>query len=117
MSTIRNSVQLIGYLGKEPEIRQLDSGRKVAQVSIATADHFKDKSGEFQKKTQWHNLVAWGHSADYLEKYLHKGSFIGIRGKLSHKTYQDRDGVQKRWTEVIVNEFVPLAQKEKSLPF
>jgi single-strand DNA-binding protein len=117
MSTIRNSVQLIGYLGKEPEIRELDSGRKVGQVSIATADHFKDKSGEFQKKTQWHNLVAWGPAAVFLEKHLHKGSYTGVRGKLSHRTYEDKDGIRKRWTEVIVQEFVPLSPKEKSLPF
>jgi len=117
MSSIRNSVQLIGHLGKEPEIRELQSGTKVGQVSIATSDTFKDKNGELQQRTLWHNLVAWDSRAHFLEKYLHKGSYTGVRGKLSHRTYQGSDGQQKRWTEVIVDEFVNLTPKEKSLPF
>ena len=117
MSTIRNSVQLIGFLGRDPEIRELESGRKRGQVSIATSDTFRDSNGVLQQRTHWHNLVAWGPQATYLEKYLHKGSFTGIRGKLSHRTYQDHEGQQKRWTEVVVREFVPLEPKEKSVPF
>lgn len=117
MSSIRNSIQLIGYLGREPEIRVLNGGRKVGQVSIATSDSFKDDNGEWQQRTQWHNLVAWGYQAEYLEKYLHKGSFIGIRGKLTHRSFESKDGKNNQRTEVIVNEFVPFSQKEKELAF
>jgi single-strand DNA-binding protein len=117
MSSIRNSIQLIGYLGREPEIRTFNSGRKVGQVSIATSERFKDDSGEWQQRTQWHNLVAWGPQADYLEKYLHKGTFIGIRGKLTHRQYEGKDGKKAKRTEVVVNEFVPFSQKEKALAF
>ncbi len=117
MSSIRNSIQLIGNLGGEPEIRELNGGRKFGQVSIATADVFKDDKGEFQQRTQWHNLVAWGPQAEYLEKYLHKGSFIGIRGKLTHRSYESKDGKKTLRTEVVVNEFVPFTSKEKELAF
>lgn len=117
MSSIRNSIQLIGHLGREPEIRVLNSGRKVGQVSIATSDSYKNDNGEWQQRTQWHNLVAWGPQAEYLEKYLHKGTFIGIRGKLTHRSFEGKDGKTNKRTEVIVNEFVGFGQKEKALAF
>ena len=108
----------MGNLGRDPEIRVLNGGRKVGQVSIATSDVFKDDKGEFQQRTQWHNLVAWGHQAEYLEKYLHKGSFIGIRGKLTHRSYESKEGKKTLRTEVIVNEFVPFGSRsEKNLAF
>ncbi len=117
MSTIRNSIQLIGNLGSDPEIKVLNGGRKVGQVSIATSDSFKDDSGTYQKRTQWHNLVAWGPQAEYLENYLHKGSFIGIRGKLTHRSYDGKDGKKVYRTEVVVNEFVSFGSREKELAF
>lgn len=117
MSTIRNSVQLVGHLGGEPQIRELTSGRKVGQVSIATSDFFRDNNGEYQQRTQWHQLVAWGPQADYLERYLHKGTMIGIRGKLTHRSYQDKDGKKKERTEVLVREFVSFTRRPKELPF
>lgn len=117
MSSIKNSIQLIGNLGGEPQIRVLNGGRKVGQVSIATSDSYKDDNGVFQKRTQWHNLVAWGSQAEYLEKYLHKGSFIGVRGKLTHRSYENKDGKKTVRTEVVVSEFAPFAQKEKELAF
>lgn len=117
MSSIKNSIQLIGNLGGEPQIRVLNGGRKVGQVSIATSDSYKDANGVFQKRTQWHNLVAWGPQAEYLEKYLHKGSFIGVRGKLTHRSYETKDGKKTLRTEVVVSEFAPFSQKEKELAF
>jgi single-strand DNA-binding protein len=117
MSTIRNSIQLIGNLGHDPEIRELNEGRKVGQVSIATSDHFKDNTGAYRQRTQWHHLVAWGPQADYLEKYLHKGSFIGIRGKLTHRSYDGKDGKKAYRTEVVVKEFVSFGSREKALAF
>jgi|SRR5690554_2103477 len=117
MSTIRNSVQLVGHLGRDPEIRNLNSGKKVGTVSIATSTSFKDANGEYRRNTQWHNLVAWGPQADYLEKYLRKGNHIGVRGRLTHRQYQGKDGEQKHRTEIIVDEFVSFTPREKSLPF
>lgn len=117
MSTIRNSIQLVGHLGKDPEIRTINGGRKVGQVTIATQDNFRDDSGAWQQRTQWHNLVAWGSQADFLEKYLRKGSFIGIRGKLTHRNYENKDGKPVTRTEVVVREFVGFGQREKELAF
>jgi single-strand DNA-binding protein len=117
MSTIRNSIQLIGNLGRDPEIRILNSGRKVGHVSIATSDYVKDDNGEFQQRTQWHNLVAWGPQAEYLEKYLRKGNLTGLRGRLTHRSFEGKDGKQNKRTEIVVNEFVPFNSKEKALAF
>jgi single-strand DNA-binding protein len=109
--------KLIGNLGQDPEIRILNSGKKVGQVSIATSDSFKDGNGEYQQRTQWHNLVAWGPQAEYLEKYLHKGSFIGVRGKLTHRSFDGKDGKKMYRTEIIVKEFVSFGKREKELSF
>ena len=117
MSSIRNNIQLIGNLGRDPEIKVFNNGRKLGQVSIATSDVFKDDKGVYQQRTQWHNLVAWGHQAEYLEKYLRKGTFIGIRGKLTHRRFEGKDGQKKLRTEVVVNEFVPFNRRDKDLPF
>ena len=117
MSNIKNSIQLIGNLGQDPEIRILNSGKKVGQVSIATSDSFKDGNGEYQQRTQWHNLVAWGPQAEYLEKYLHKGSFIGVRGKLTHRSFDGKDGKKMYRTEIVVKEFVSFGKREKELAF
>ena len=117
MSSIKNSIQLIGNLGQDPEVRILNSGRKVATVSIATADHVKNDDGEFHQRTQWHNLVAWGPKAEYLEKYLRKGNMTGLRGKLTHRTFEGKDGTQRKRTEIVVSEFVPFSKKEKALAF
>lgn len=117
MSSLKNSIQLIGNLGREPEIRTLNGGRKVGQVSIATSDNFKNEKGEWQQRTQWHNLVAWGPQAEYLEKYLRKGSYIGIRGKLTHRQFETKDGKKSTRTEIVVNEFVRFGKPEKELAF
>jgi single-strand DNA-binding protein len=117
MSSIRNTVQLFGNLGRDPEAREFESGRKLGKVSIATSDVFRNAAGEFERRTQWHNLAAWGPQADYLMKYLHKGSFIGVRGRLNHRNYDDQNGNHKTYSEVIVDEFISFKQRGKSLPF
>jgi single-strand DNA-binding protein len=117
MSTIRNNIQLVGNLGRNPEIKIFNNGRKMGQVSIATSDAYKDDQGTFHQRTQWHNLVAWGPQAEYLEKYLKKGTFIGVRGKLTHRSFEGRDGQRKMRTEIVVNEFVLFTKREKELVF
>ena len=95
-----NKVILIGNLGRDPEIRQLESGTKIAKFSLATNENFRDRNGEWQKKTEWHNIVLWGNLAERAEKYLHKGSTIYVEGKLSTRKWQDENGNDRYTTEV-----------------
>ncbi|MFK7771055.1 MAG: single-stranded DNA-binding protein [Saprospiraceae bacterium] len=113
MSNLRNNVQLIGRLGKSPEVKQLESGRFVANVSIATNDIYKNAKGEKVIETQWHNLVAWGKNAENFQKILNKGDEVAIQGKLTHRSYEDKDGVTRYVTEIVVNEFVKLSNKNQ----
>ena len=110
MSSLRNSVQLIGHLGKDPEVKQLESGRFVAKVSIATNDIYKNAKGEKVIETQWHNLVTWGKNAENMQKILRKGDEVAVQGKLTHRSYEDKEGVTRYVTEVVVNEFVKLSK-------
>ncbi|MBG7630575.1 MAG: single-stranded DNA-binding protein [Bacteroidetes bacterium] len=111
MNTLRNKVQLIGNLGNAPEIITLDSGKKLAKFSIATNDSYKNAQGEKITDTQWHNLVAWNKTAEIVEKYLEKGKEVAIEGKLTSRSYEDKDGVKKYITEVVVNELLLLGSK------
>jgi single-strand DNA-binding protein len=95
-----NKVFLIGNLGRDPEVRHIDGGSVVANFSLATNENYKDKSGEWQKITEWHDIVAWGNLAEYAEKWLKKGSLIFVEGKLTHRKYQDKEGVERYKTEV-----------------
>ena len=113
MSNLRNNVQLIGRLGKSPEVKQLESGRFVANVSIATNDIYKNAKGEKVIETQWHNLVAWGKNAENFQKILNKGDEVAIQGKLTHRSYEDKDGITRYVTEIVVNEFVKLSNKSQ----
>jgi len=111
MNTLRNKVQLIGNLGNNPEIITLDSGKKLAKFSIATNENYKNAQGEKITDTQWHNLVAWNKTAEIVEKYLEKGKEIAIEGKLTSRSYEDKDGTKKYITEVVVNELLLLGNK------
>ena len=111
MSTLRNKVQLIGNLGNNPEIITLESGKKLAKFSIATNETYKNAQGEKVTNTEWHNLVAWGKTAEIVEKYLEKGKEIAIEGKLTSRTYDDKDGNKRYITEVVVTELLLLGAK------
>lgn len=111
MYNLRNKVQLIGHLGSNPEIKNLEGGKKMAKLSLATNDSYKNQQGEKVDETQWHNLVAWGKTADLCEQYLSKGSEIAIEGKLMHKDYTDNQGVKRYFTEIQVNELLLLSKK------
>jgi single-strand DNA-binding protein len=106
MSTLRNKVQLIGHVGNDPEILNLESGKKLAKFSIATNESYKNSKGEKITDTQWHNIVAWGKTAELIENYVPKGKEIGIEGKLTSRSYQDKDGVKKYITEVVCSELL-----------
>ncbi len=111
MSTLRNSVQLIGHLGADPEIKTLENGTKVARIRIATTESYKNKSGEWMDETTWHNVVAWEALAERAEKYLHKGSFVVIEGKLTNRSYVNQQGETKYVTEVRASNFMLLDKK------
>jgi len=111
MSNLRNSVQLIGRLGQDPETRTFDSGKKKVTFSLATSEKFKNQKGEKVEETQWHNLVVWGKLADIAGQYLKKGSEIAIEGKLVHRSYETNGGEKKYITEINVNDLVMLGGK------
>jgi len=111
MNTLRNKVQLIGNLGNAPEIITLDSGKKLAKFSIATNDTYKNAQGEKVQDTQWHNIVAWNKTAEIVEKYLDKGKEVAIEGKLTTRSYDDKDGNKRYVTEVVCNELLMLGSK------
>jgi single-strand DNA-binding protein len=111
MTNLKNSVKLIGHLGKDPEVRTFESGRKMASFSIATTDSYKNQKGEQVEDTQWHNLVIWGRLADIAGQYLKKGSEVAVEGKLVHRTYETSKGEKRYITEVNVQEMLMLGRK------
>ncbi|SHE57982.1 single-strand binding protein [Psychroflexus salarius] len=111
MSTLKNSVQLMGHLGQDPEVVNLDSGKKLVKFSLATNDYYTKKDGEKVTSTDWHNIVAWGKTADIIEKYVTKGREVIVRGKLSSRSYETKEGDKRYITEVVCDEVVMTAQK------
>ena len=106
MSSIKNHVQLIGNVGQELTVTNLESGKKVARLSLATNENYKNGQGEKQTDTNWHTVVAWGKVADIVEKYVTRGKEIGVVGKLKTRTYTTEDGNQRYVTEVVANEIL-----------
>lgn len=111
MYNLKNKVQLIGHLGSNPEIKNLEGGKKLAKLSLATNESYKNQQGEKIDETQWHNLVAWGKTAELCEQFLSKGSEIAVEGKLMHRDYTDNQGVKRYITEIQVNELLLLSKK------
>lgn len=112
MNNLRNNVRLIGYLGQNPDVKSLNSGRKFAKCSIATSESYKNESGEKVTETQWHNLIAWGKSAEFFEKYLKKGSEVAVEGKLNSRSYTDKEGIKRYTTEIVVSDTLMLGAKK-----
>ena len=110
MNALKNTVQLIGNVGNDPEIKSFDGGKKVANITIATNDSYKNDKGEKVENTQWHNIVAWGKTAEIIEKFVVKGSHIAVEGKLTHRNYDDKNGDKKYFTEVVVSELLLLGK-------
>ena len=106
MNTLRNSVKLIGRLGQDPEIRNLEKGSKMARFSLATSDTFTDKQGNRKEQTQWHNLVVWGNLATVCEKYLKKGKEIAVDGRIAYRNWEDKNGAKHIATEIVVNDIL-----------
>lgn len=110
MNTMKNRVQLIGHLGQDPEIKNLDGGKKVANITIATNESYKNDKGEKVDQTEWHKVVAWGKTAEIIEKYVTKGKEIAIEGKLTHRSYEDKNGEKRYITEVVASDVMLLGK-------
>ncbi len=113
MNNLKNKVQLIGNLGDNPEITKLESGKSVAKFSLATNETYKNAAGEKITDTQWHNVIAWNKTAELIETLLQKGSEVLLTGKLTHRSYETKEGEKRYTTEVVCNEFLLLDKKPK----
>jgi single-strand DNA-binding protein len=102
---------LIGNLGKSPDIQTIEGNIKVAKISLATTETFKDTNGQNQTTTDWHNIVMWRGLADIAENYLHKGSMIYVEGKIKTRSYEDKDGQKRYVTEIIAEQLLLLDKK------
>jgi single-strand DNA-binding protein len=109
MASSLNKVELIGRLGKDPEVKKLTNGSSVANFSVATSEVWKDKrSGEKQEKTEWHNIVVWNEKTiEFIEKYLAKGDLVRIEGKIQTRSWE-KDGEKKYATEIVIPAFAPI---------
>lgn len=110
MNAMRNKVQLIGHVGQEPEIKTFDGGKKVVNFTLATNEVYKNEKGEKVEQTEWHRVSAWGKVADIIEKYVTKGKEIAIEGKLTHRSYDDKNGEKRFITEVVANDIILLGK-------
>ncbi len=110
MNALRNKVQLIGNLGQDPEVRTLESGGKLAKFSVATNETYRNGKGEKVTDTQWHNIVAWGKTAEIVETYLSKGNEVAVEGKLVHRTYETKEGEKRYVTEIKCHELLMLGK-------
>ena len=105
MQQMQNRVTLIGKLGSDVEVFTTGSDRKVAKVSLATNDYRKLPNGEYAQSTQWHRIVAWGHKAELMAKLLSKGSYVVVHGRLTHRSFENKEGETRYVSEVVVREF------------
>lgn len=109
-----NKVILVGNLGKDPEIRAIDGGRKVANFTLATTETYKNKNGEKVDQTEWHNVVFWGPIAEVIERFLKKGSQIYVEGKIRTRSYDDKDGNKRYITEILGEQMTMLGKASGS---
>ena len=108
MNAMKNRVQLIGNVGNDPEVKTLESGKKLAHLTIATNDVYRNEKGDKVEQTEWHRVTAWGKVAEIIEKFVVKGKEVAIECKLTHRSYDDKNGEKKYITEVVVNEILLL---------
>jgi single-strand DNA-binding protein len=114
MNALRNRVQLIGRLGQDPEIRTLESGKKVAHFNLATNESYKNAEGAKIDETTWHSIVAWNGLAELSSKFLGKGREVCIEGRISYRSYTDKNGIQKNVTEIVASDLVLLSSGSRS---
>jgi single-strand DNA-binding protein len=113
MNALRNRVHLIGNLGQDPEMKTLESGKKVANFTLATNESYKNTDGQKVEETTWHNIVAWNGLAEIATKFLKKGKEVAVEGRIVYRSYEDKKGVTKNITEIVLNDLL-LLQSGKS---
>jgi single-strand DNA-binding protein len=106
MTTLRNSVQLVGNLGKDVELKTFESGSQLATFTLATNEYYKDANGNGTKNTQWHNISAWGKLGASMAKSLSKGNQVVLHGKITYRNYTAKDGSVKYITEIIASDYM-----------
>lgn len=111
MASINKAI-LVGNLGKDPEIRHLDNDLSVANFPIATTENYKDRNGDWQEKTEWHNIVAWRYLAEKAEKFLKKGKQVYVEGKITTRSWDDKEGNKRYITEIVANNIIMLGRKD-----
>lgn len=111
-NNMRNKVQLIGFLAKDPETKKLESGKTLTKIVIGISETTQGQNGEKTTQTQWHNLVLWGNLADIAGKYLNKGNEVAVEGKLINRSYENSAGQKVYVTEIQVNELLMLGSKK-----
>jgi single-strand DNA-binding protein len=111
MNSLRNSVRLVGNLGMDPEVRSFDNNKKLARLSLATNESYKNDKGKKVTETQWHTLVLWGVQAKLAGDILKKGDEIAVEGKIANSNYTDKNGIKHYGCEIVVNEFLKLGSK------
>jgi single-strand DNA-binding protein len=109
-----NKVTLIGNLGGDPEVRHLDNGTAVGRFSLATNENYRDKDGNWQKITEWHNVTVWRDLAERAEKQLKKGMMVFVEGKISYRKYTDKEGVERTAADIVANTVRSLERSENS---
>lgn len=111
MNALKNKVQLIGRLGAKAEIKTTANGKVYTRISLATHESYTNAKGEKVRETTWHNLIAWGKTAEIIHKYTDKGTELAVEGKLVNREYVGKDGVKRQVTEVMVNEVLLTGDK------
>lgn len=113
MKNYINFVQLVGHLGSDPEVTSLDSGRTLVKFNMATSEPYKDKEGNYQYRTQWHRIVAWGGMAESMSSRLKKGSHVLITGRIENNTWENKEGQRQYSTEIVAREYLNLNKKKQ----
>ncbi len=110
MNAMKNKVQLIGYVGQDPEIKNFEGGKKLANFTLATNESYKNEKGEKIDQTEWHKIIAWGNLATIIEKYVLKGKEVLIEGKLTYRSFETKNGEKRYLTEIVVNDLLLLGK-------
>lgn len=116
MNKLNNTVRLIGNLGYDPEVREVAKGRKVARISVATHESYTNQEGEKVTDTQWHTVVAWGRTAEMVQRLLRKGAPIALEGRLVHRSYTGKEGIKRYVTEIVLSDFKLIGPKREERP-